>query len=73
MVNTKILAKSLNLTNLTFNHNLKVEGTEVIIDKIISYRTDSVLQVVAKNLTVTGIIRSGSLKLHADTSLNLFS
>ena len=61
MLNTKILAKSLNLTNLTFNNNLKVEGTEVIIDKIISDRTDSVLQVVAKNLTVTGIIRSGSL------------
>ncbi len=61
MLNTKILAKSLNLTNLTFNNNLKVEGTEVIIDKIISDRTDSVLQVVAKNLTVTGMIRSGSL------------
>ena len=61
MLNTKILAKSLNLTNLTFNNNLKVEGTEVIIDKIISYRTNSVLQIVAKKLTVTGIIRSGSL------------
>jgi hypothetical protein len=61
VLNTKIVAKSLILTNLTFNHNLKVEGIEVIIDKIISYRTDSVLQVVAKNLTVTGIIRSGSL------------
>ena len=61
MLNTKIVAKSLILTNLTFNNNLKVEGTEVIIDKIISYRTNSVLQIVAKKLTVTGIIRSGSL------------